>query len=368
MRSNSAERVYTMAKLRVAVLFGGVSGEHEISCISAASVVENMDADRYEIFKVGITKKGRWLLYPGATTGMRDGSWETFADCVPAFISPDATTRGLVVNHNANFDVIKLDVCFPVLHGPQGEDGSVQGLLELAGIPYVGCGVLSSAVCMDKAAANLVFDANNIPHTPWMAITRHELRDFDGLLFRLQERIKFPVFVKPASGGSSLGVSKVKQAELLRSAIQLAMAHDDKVVLEQAVDGQEVECAVLGNQEPIVTLPGEIESCNEVYDYEAKYQSGDASRLFWPAQLPQQKLEEVQEMAKRTYAVLGCEGLARVDFFVERGSGRVFVNEVNTMPGFTTISMYPKMIEHTGVAFPRLVDRLIELAQERVER
>ncbi len=275
-----------MAKMRVAVLFGGTSGEHEISCISAAAVVDNMDPAQYEVFKLGITKKGRWLLYPGGTDLMRGGGWDTFADCVPAFISPDSTTHGIVVNQDAAFDVIKLDMVFPVLHGSGGEDGTVQGLLELAGIPYVGCGVFASAACMDKTAANRLFEAAGLPHTPWLAASRAHLADFDALLANVEKNLAWPVFVKPANGGSSLGVTKVAGPEGLQDAVMLALAHGDTVVLEQGVDGHEVECAVLGNADAFSTLPGEIISCNEIYDYEAKYQSGDASRLYLPAQLP----------------------------------------------------------------------------------
>ncbi len=357
-----------MAKMKVALLFGGTSGEHEISCISGAAIADHMDPDRYEVLKVGITKKGRWLLYPGGTEGMRDGSWETFADNVPAFITPDRTTRGLVLNHDASFDVVKLDMVFPALHGREGEDGTVQGLLALAGIPYVGCGVLSSAVCMDKTVANLLLDAAGIPHTPWMAVDKEELENYEGILFRLRARMDFPVFVKPAACGSSLGITKVHTAEELHPALLLARAHGSRMLIEKAVEGMEVECAVIGNGSPTATHPGEIVSCNEIYDYEAKYQSGDASTLHLPARLPEEKLDEVREMALRAYKALYCAGLARVDFFVEAGTGRVLVNEVNTMPGFTSISMYPKLMEKDGVSFSELIDRLILYAREREDQ
>lgn len=354
-----------MAKLRVAVLFGGVSSEHEVSCVSGAAIVDHMDPERYEVLKVGITKKGRWLLWPGGAEGMRDGSWETSPDCVPAFIAPDATTRGLVVNQDGAFEVLKLDVVFPALHGPMGEDGTVQGLLELAGLPYVGCGVLASATSMDKSAANAVFEKHNIPHTPWMAIGRDEIEDQQALLARLRERIAFPMFIKPASAGSSVGVTKVQAPEALHEALLIAAAHDATLIIEQAVDGQEVECAVLGNQNPSVTVPGEIVSCNESYDYEAKYHSGDASKLHIPARLPAEKQAEVRELALKAYKALGCQGLARVDFFVQREDGRVLISEVNTLPGFTPISMYPKLMDHSGISFSELVDRLIALGMER---
>ncbi len=356
-----------MAKMRVAVLFGGVSSEHEVSCLSAASVVDNMSAESYDVLKIGITKKGRWLLYPGGTDKMRDGSWDTFPDCVPAIISPDRTTRGLIISHEGGFDVMKLDMVFPVLHGRNGEDGTIQGLLDLAGIPYVGCGVLASAMCMDKATANQVFDTMGIPHTPWLALDRDEMADVEEILQRMEGKISFPIFVKPSIGGSSVGVTKVKQPEDLPAALQLAAAHGRKIVLEQAVSGKELECSVLGNTAPFVSRPGEVESCNETYDYEAKYLSGDASRLYLPARIPAEKQEEVCTLALQAYKALGCAGLARVDFFVEEATGRVFINEVNTMPGFTNISMYSKLMDMSGTPFPELIDQLIMLACERAE-
>lgn len=356
-----------MAKTRIAVLFGGVSSEHEISCISAAAVIQHLPEDKYEVLKVGITQNGRWLLYPGPVEHIKSGQWSEFADNVPAFISPDRPNHGLVANHDGNLDLLKVDVVFPVLHGRNGEDGTVQGLLDLAGIPYVGCNLLSSAICMDKAIANQTFEAAGIPHTPWLAAHRQELGDVEAILACLAGKIEFPLFVKPAVGGSSVGISKVKTPQDLQEAMMLAGTHDSRIVFEQAVDGLEVECAVMGNKTLMCTLPGEIESCNEVYDYEAKYQSGDASRLYLPARLPRPKLEEVRDIALKAYRAAGCSGLARVDFFVENQTGRVLLNEINTMPGFTPISMYPKLMEMEGIPFAQLVDKLIDLAFERAD-
>ncbi len=359
--------VLCVAKLRVAVIFGGMSSEHAISCLSAAAIVEHLDCEQFEVLKLGITKKGNWLMYPGDTQGMRDGSWERFADCVPAFISPDRTTHGIVANHDGRFDVVKIDVAFPALHGRWGEDGTVQGLLALSGIPYVGCNVLCSAVAMDKAFANLIFEAHSLPHTPWMAIDRRSTADFESILFRMREVMDYPVVVKPAVGGSSIGVSLVNDDEELRSSIQLAMAHDKTILLEKAVKGAEVECAVLGCGELLVSVPGEIVSCKETYDYEAKYESGDASKLYIPARLDEKTQRQIQDMALCAYRSLSCEGLARVDFFVREEDGCVLLNEVNTLPGFTAISMYPKLMEHMGVSFGTLLERLIGLALERAE-
>lgn len=359
--------MYLLAKMRVAVIFGGASSEHDISCISASAVAEALDADKYEVYKIGITQRGRWLLYPGGTEGMCTPDWHENPDVVPAILSPDRTTRGIITSIGGSFDVIKIDLAFPVLHGRNGEDGTVQGLLEMAGIPYVGCGVLASAACMDKAFANRIFDATGIAHTPWLVADRRDLFEFDQLLFKISEKLSFPLFVKPAVGGSSIGITKVKDSAELRAAVQLASAHDNKILFEQAVVGREVECAVLGNHDPDATLPGEVVSCNEIYDYEAKYRSDGGSKLHLPAPLGEEKLKEVRAMALRAYEALGCEGLSRVDFFVEEGSERVLLNEINTMPGFTSISMYSKLWEMTGLAFPDLCDRLVALALERAE-
>ncbi|MDL2324581.1 D-alanine--D-alanine ligase [Ruminococcaceae bacterium OttesenSCG-928-A16] len=357
-----------MEKQRIAILFGGNSSEYEVSCLSGAAVAEGLAELGHTVHKIGITKAGRWFLYTGQTENMRDGSWEQDPTCLPAFISPDTGTHGIVCNRGGKLETIELDVVFPVLHGRNGEDGTVQGLLELAEIPYVGCGVLASAMCMDKAAANTVFDAEGIPHAPWLALTRRQTEDFAAVLRTVKEKLHYPIFVKPAVGGSSVGITKVKTDKELQEALALAALHDDKIVFEQGISGQEVECAVLGNQTLFSSLPGEIESCNEVYDYEAKYQSGGASKLFLPAKLPQHKLEEVRDLALRAYAALGCTGLSRVDFFVEHGTEKVMISEINTLPGFTSISMYAKLMEMSGVTFAELLTKLLALALERANR
>ncbi len=356
-----------MSKTKVAVLFGGVSSEHEISCISGAAMAEHLSEEFYEVYKIGITKKGRWLLYPGGTAEMRSAQWDKHPDNVPAVLSPDRVTHGLLVCHEDVLDIIKLDVVLPALHGRNGEDGTVQGLLELAGIPYVGCDVLCSATCMDKVTAIRLFEAAGIEHTPWVSMLRRDIKDSASALVEIQKKLQFPLFVKPSVGGSSVGISKAKTPQELQTAIKVASAHDKVLLFEQAVDGQEVECAVLGDEAPLVTVPGEIRSCNESYDYEAKYKSGDASKLLIPAQLSEEKSREVQALAKKAYRAMGCTGLARVDFFVERGTGRVFLNEINTMPGFTTISMYPKLMEYSGLSFSELCHSLVQQALEQAE-
>ena len=356
-------------KMCVVVLFGGMSSEHEVSRVSAGTVVTNMDRSKYEVMTIGITKAGRWLYTEATTAQMADGSWEELAGNMPCVLSPDRADHGLILFTPAGqVEKIHVDVVVPVLHGLWGEDGTVQGLLELAGIPYVGCGVLASAVCMDKAVANALFDANGVPHTKWAAASRWEIEsDPEGVCDGVIAKLGWPIFVKPANAGSSVGISKASDRAQLKDAIQLALRNDRKIVFEAFVDGQEVECAVIGSDPAVSTRPGEILAGAEFYTYDDKYKNG-VSQTVIPAHLPEEKLDEVKTYAAMAYTALNCEGLARCDFFVEKGTGRVLINEINTLPGFTSISMYPKLMEHEGVPVPALIDQLIALALERKDR
>lgn len=335
--------------------------------MSAASVLRNLDESKYEVLPVGITKDGRWFLYSGPVDGIPTGAWESHPDNVPASICPGAGAKGLTVFGAKGCRTLPVDVVFPVLHGKNGEDGTIQGLLELAGLPYVGCGVLGSAVCMDKITANRVLDAAGIPRCPWDCMEAWELPQLDAILERVARRLGWPVFVKPSNAGSSVGVSKARDAEELRGAVALALRHDSRVVFERFVRGQEVECAVRGNDEAVSTLPGEVLASDDFYTYDDKYISG-TSRVAIPARLTPEKREEVRALAVRAYRALGCRGLTRVDFFVEEGTGRALVNEANTMPGFTDISMYPKLMLAAGESYAGLLDSLIDLALERAAR
>ena len=356
-------------KLCVVVLFGGMSSEHEVSCVSAGTFVDNLDPSRYEVLTVGITKEGRWLCTEASSAQMADGSWEELPGNMPCVISPDRADHGMILfTPSGQVEKLHVDVVIPALHGLWGEDGTVQGLLELAGIPYVGCGVLASAACMDKGVANALFEANDIPHTKWLAANRWQIEsDLEGVCAGVEAKLGWPVFVKPANAGSSVGISKVSNREELKKAIALALENDRKVVFEAFVDGQEVECAVIGSDPAVATRPGEILAGAEFYTYDDKYKNG-VSQTVIPAHLPEEKLDEVKTYAAMAYTALGCEGLARCDFFVEKGTGRVMINEINTFPGFTSISMYPKLMEHEGLPVPALIDRLIELALERTEK
>ena len=359
----------TANPLRIALFFGGVSSEHEISCISAAAWAGALNEppcrEKYQVVRVGITKDGRWLRYDGGTAAMADGSWQNDPACRPCILSPDRSVHGLMEQQpDGSWQTLPVDVAVPMLHGKNGEDGTIQGLFEIAGIPYVGCGVLGSAVCMDKAVANTLMDASGVPHCRWTWAAAEEAADFDALADRVESRLAYPIFVKPANAGSSVGISKAHTRAELRAAVDVALAEDAKVIFEEFIDGQEVECAAIGNPETgvSVTRPGEILAGAEFYTYDDKYKNG-VSQVVIPAHLSDEKLDEVRDAAKAAYLALGCTGLARCDFFVERGTGRVLCNELNTMPGFTAISMYPKLMEACrGLSFSALADNLIGLA------
>jgi len=369
-------------KLRVGVIYGGRSGEHEVSLASAAAVFKNLDPERYEAIPIRIEKDGRWSLPRRAPTlisaadVIEAAKSDETAGRLPAdapreahlVAHPGTETLLTIERHDANPIVsgLALDVVFPVLHGPYGEDGTVQGLLELANVPYVGAGVLASAVGMDKAVMKLVFAAKGLPICDYEVVMKRDWqRDERGVLQRVVNRLGFPVFVKPANLGSSVGISKAKHVAELRTGISLAAQFDRKVVVEAAVpNAREIEVAVLGNDEPDASLPGEIIPSKEFYDYEAKYLDG-ASRDVIPAQLPPELTERIRALAVAAFTAVDCSGMARVDFLLDGVNGSLVLNEVNTIPGFTTISMYSKMWAASGLPYPALVDRLIALAIER---
>lgn len=355
-----------MEKKTVAVLFGGVSSEHDVSRISVTSVLKHIPDDRYRVLKVGITKDGRWLYFTGDNGLIADGAWETHPDNRTAFFTPDPTVGGLVVKTDSGCDVIPVDVVFPVLHGKNGEDGTLQGLLQMSGIPFVGCDLLSSATCMDKGVTNTLLEAAGVPQAEFLWLYT---RDYDKRKAEIRREIAgrlggYPVFVKPANAGSSVGVSKVHCEAELDDAIAKAAHEDSKLVIEEGIIGQEVECAVLGNEEPKASVVGEIVTGADFYDYEDKYING-TSQLFIPARIPEETAEEIRRVAVHAYQSLGCGGLSRVDFFVRSSDGKIFLNELNTLPGFTSISMYPKLWEHSGLPYGELLDTLIQLAFAR---
>ena len=352
-------------KKNICVIFGGESPEHEISLKSVTSILNNLDRDKYEIYTLGITKDGRWLLYSGDVSKIESGDWEKDpGQLKPAVISPDPSCGGIMVMENGKYSVIKTDVIFPVLHGEHGEDGTVQGLFELSHIPYVGMGVLASANAMDKTFSKLVFGAAGIPQAAWVTVSAAD--DFSEKADEIEEKLGYPCFVKPARTGSSVGIGKAHDRDELLSALENAAKFDSKILVEEHIDGHEVECAVLGNSEPKAAAVGEIKPTVEYYDFDAKY-NDDSTVLVIPAELPDETTEQIRDYAVRAFKALDGRGLSRVDFFVKHSDGSVVLNEINTLPGFTSISMYPKLWNAVGIGYTELLDRLIELALEKVK-
>ncbi|MDQ2084974.1 D-alanine--D-alanine ligase family protein [Herbivorax sp. ANBcel31] len=363
-------------KRKVLVIFGGKSAEHEISRISATSILNNIDADKFDIFMLGITKEGEWIPYSGPIEKIPSGEWEDLArrekrDCLAKgnVLLNSIMGNSMVEGDRTIADDEKngIDVVFPVLHGYNGEDGTIQGFLELAGIPYVGCGVLSSALGMDKVFAKVMFEKVKIPQADFLYFTRKEIsKDILDVAQKTEDKFEYPVFVKPSNAGSSVGVSKAANRDELVKALNYAANYDKKVMIEEFINGREVECAVLGNDNPMVSTVGEIVPSSEFYDYRAKY-IDNKSKILIPADLPKDTREEIRKYAIKAFKALDCSGLSRVDFFVHKETMKVFINEINTMPGFTDISMYPVLWKEAGVSYGELIERLIDLALERFE-
>jgi D-alanine-D-alanine ligase len=346
-------------RLRVGVLFGGRSGEHEVSLASAASVIRGMDPDKYEAVPIGITKDGHWLIGEGAVKMLP----EVLKGGRRVMLTADPTEAALVpLDRGAGAQ--RLDVIFPVLHGTFGEDGTIQGMLDLAGLPYVGAGVLGSAVGMDKDVSKRLCESAGIPVVPWVTVHRWRWgKEPQAVREEIEREFVYPVFVKPATLGSSVGMTKVHDASELGPALDLACEYGMKIMVEKAVTAREIEVSVLGNHEPKASVPGEIVPHREFYDYEAKYLE-EGSQLVIPAQLKPAQVQKIQSMAVKAFQALELSGMARVDFFVEKTGRKIYLNEVNTIPGFTSISMYPKLWEASGIPFKELIDKLIELAFE----
>lgn len=352
-------------KIQLAVLFGGVSSEHEVSLMSAASILNHLDPEKYLISRVGITRDGRWLLFEGENSRMTGGQWEAPEYTVPAILSPDRADHGLLIFRGEQIERRHIDVVLPVLHGKNGEDGTVQGFCEIAGIPYVGCGVLASAACMDKEFTHSMLTLHGIPNARFIAVRQWEKETVQQLEGRMEQAgIAYPVFVKPANAGSSVGVSKAHDRQELLKALETAFKEDKKVLIEETLVGTEAECAVMGNLSPAAAADvGEIEPLRELYDYEGKY-CDDTTALHIPARISPEAAQQMRSLAVRAYSLLGCRGLARVDFFVLKQGERVVLNELNTFPGFTHISMFPKLFCHGGMRYGELIDRLIAYARE----
>ena len=353
-----------MKKLSVCILFGGMSPEHEVSLRSAESVLNHIDHSKYNVFPVGITRDGDWILYGGKDySQLPTGEWKNHPNNRRAAISP-IRGQGLL---NFEGDCVvreRIDVVFPVLHGENGEDGAMQGLLQMAGIPYVGPHVAASAVSMDKTLTKLVVDHAGVPQAAWQLVRRGDVKNHvDHTLNLLEKRFQYPMFVKPAGTGSSVGVSKAADREALKKALEVAAKFDKKILVEEFIHGREIEVAVMGNDNPVASICGEIDSGADFYDYDANY-STETSTAYIPARIPEDVEELVREAAVKVYSAIGCQGLSRVDFFVTYEDNRVVFNEIKTLPGFTSISMYPKLFAASGIPYTQLIDELLKLAVE----
>ncbi|MFL2651930.1 MAG: D-alanine--D-alanine ligase family protein [Anaerolineales bacterium] len=363
-----------MKKMRIGILFGGRSGEHEVSLRSARSVLQAIDREKYSVSLIGITKNGRWIGGENPLAALEDGD-EAIEQCPDTILLIDPVDNSLMqISRNRNDETIyinkteDLDVIFPVLHGSFGEDGAVQGLFELADIPYVGSGLVGSSVGMDKGVFKSVMCSAGLPVLPSMTVNRSEYRsDTTIMVDRIIRQLNLPVFIKPANLGSSVGITKASNIGELKSGLDEASKWDRRIVIEEGVDAREIEVSVLGNDDPQVSIAGEVVPQRDFYDYDAKYVSDD-SELLIPAPISPDQLVRIQEMAIAAYKAVDCSGMARVDFLLDKSSGKVWINELNTIPGFTNISMYPKLWQASGIEYPELIDKLIELALERKEQ
>ena len=350
-----------MNKKSVAVLFGGQSSEHEVSCISATTIISNINKDLFDIILIGITKEGKWI-HVSCVEDITSGKWRK--GTVTAIISPDASQKAVLLIDGNKVILEKIDVVFPALHGLFGEDGTVQGLLELAKIPYVGCGVVASGVSMDKLFTKIIVDTLGIRQAKYVPVNKKELEQISGVVERIEQKLDYPVFVKPSNAGSSCGVSKAHNRDELVAGLHAAAAHDKKILVEEAIVGREVECAVLGGSEPRASGVGEILAAADFYDYDAKYNNEGTKTVLSP-ELPNNTAEIIRDYSVRIFKAVDGYGLSRVDFFVEKETNEVVFNEINTLPGFTGISMYPMLWEAKGLGKQQLVGKLLQLAFTR---
>lgn len=355
-----------MAKIKAAVIFGGTSQEHELSLASAADIIRSIPTDIYEIIAVGITRKGRWLYFPGDASEIADGSWESNPDCASAILSPDPLHRGIVIMENGDVSIRKIDVIFPVLQGKKCADGTVQGLLNMSGIPYVGSSLLSSASCMDKSHTHMIMDNYGIKTAPWKLLTQRDLNDLDEKCTAIAEKIGFPMAVKPANSGCSAGTSTANDLKELITAVKIAFSNDNKVVVEKYISGRKLEVAVFGYDSPFASNVGEIISTDNVYDpTEVRKSSGDD--LVIPADIPADVAENIRETAVRAFKAMNCKGLARIDFFLA-DDGTLLLNKIGTAPGLRLNSVYPKLMKELGMNLTDVVDKLLEMALENADK
>lgn len=354
-----------MAKKVIVVLFGGQSSEHDVSKVSAATIISKINQDKYTIIPIYITKEGHWLLYDGPVENIQNDTWEKFA--ASAILSPDATHKGIFRIVGDKLKLIPVDLVFPVLHGANGEDGTIQGLLELANIPYVGCGVLSSAVSMNKAYTKIIVEKLGVSQAKYQVVYRYDVENnIEQAIEKIEETCGYPCFVKPACAGSSVGITKAHNRDELVDGLWVASKEDRTIVVEENITGLELECAVLGNNDVKASAIGQVLAAAEFYDYDAKYNNRESKTVI-PAPIPNDKADEIREKAVEIFKALDGSGLSRVDFFMEEGTNRIVFNEINTLPGFTPISMYPMLFNEVGIQTEELVEKIIELGFTRNE-
>lgn len=353
-----------MSKIKLAVVFGGKSSEYSVSLHSASSAIENMDTNLYELIFIGIDEKGKWFYYPGEVDGIEHDEWKQHPELCDVVLSSSETYKGFIkLKKDGSFELLEVDCIFPILHGKNGEDGTIQGLFTLANIPYVGCDHLSSAIAMDKDYTHIICEAAGIQMAPYLCVKNTSGLNYQDVFKQVEEKLDFPVFIKPANAGSSYGISKVRNYEEFEKGLQFAFTHDDKVILETGIDGFEIGCAVLGNDELIVGEIDEIDTNKDFFDFSAKY-ALENTKIHCPARINEELTSKAKDMAKTIYRALGCSGLTRVDMFVTKDNDIVF-NEVNTIPGFTKASRYPTMMKKAGVDFKTLINSLVQLAMNK---
>lgn len=358
-----------MKKLTLAVVFGGKSSEYPVSLHSAGSLIRSIHKDRYDIILVGISQDGKWYIYDGDVDKIDHDAWLTKETACPCVLSCSEEHKGFLKLHDdGTYEKVAVDCIFPVLHGKNGEDGTIQGLFELSGIPYVGCGHMCSAVCMDKEMTHIILEHANVPCAPYLCVYQKDNLDYQAIFDEAVKKLGLPIFVKPANAGSSFGISKIEAFDGFEEALQSAFYHDGKgkVILETTIEGFEIGCAVMGNHELFAGQVDEIETAAPFFDYEGKYQMVD-SHIYCPARISKELVEEARSLALRAYEALNCQGMTRVDMF-KTPDDHILVNEVNTIPGFTDTSRYPTMMKEAGIAFPDLLDRLIDLAIHKVKK
>jgi len=355
-----------MAKIKAAVIFGGTAQEHELSLASAAEVIRNIPNDKYDVTCIGITKKGRWLYFPGDVEEIADGSWESSPDCASAILSPDPLHRGIVVIEDGEATIRRIDVVFSVLQGKKGADGTIQALLDMSGIPYVGSGHLAAASCMDKSHTHMVLDDYGVATADWKLITQRDINNIDSRCEEIAAELGFPVVIKPANSGCSAGTTIAHDPDELNAAVKVAFSNDNKVLAERYIKARKLEVAVFGYDQPLASNVGEILSVGRKYDpTEVRKSSGDDLKI--PAELPDELAATIRDTAVKTFKALGCKGLARVDFLLGE-DGELLLNKIGTSPGLRQNSVFPKLMAQYGIDMPELVDMLLEQALENSER